>query len=142
MKKIKDSKFFNSLIDDTNKSLELLVSAISISRTKNIDEKERLLFYDGAIKRFENLFTKTTNLLRFALAQEGIETISPRQVIQESSRVNWINDIDFWKIALDTRSSTINKISDLTYGEYLNIITQFASETEVVLNLLASLRAD
>lgn len=136
----KSSEFFSNILKDTRSSFDALSEAIKLTRAKDLSGDLKAICFDGIIKRFEILFTKTINLLRFALSQEGIDTISPRQTMQEAGRLSWIKDLDFWLVAMDTKVSTINKTSDLTHSEYMNIVSQYTTEAEVIINLLTELK--
>jgi hypothetical protein len=140
MKNNKLNEFLTSLINDSGNAINELNEALDFARQKGLDARIKSIAYDGTIKRFENLFTKTINLLRFALSQEGIETASPRQVVTEAVRLSWIKDANYWMMALDARTSSINKISDISHNEYLNIASQFSNEAEVIVSLLGELR--
>lgn len=137
-----DKNIIDKIVDDTKGSLDDLNDALAIVKKANPTKKYSPLYNDGLIKRFENLFSKASNLLRLSLIQEGIQTVSPRQVLQESGRLNWITDLDFWLIALDARASTLNGTGDLTHNEYQNIASQFSIEVEVIINLISELRSD
>lgn len=128
------------VIDETSGSLNDLRLGLTLFKRSDPEKKNYSLYFDGIVKKFENLFAKSTNLLRLALIQEGIQTMSPRQALQESVRLNWITDVDFWLLALDAKSSSMNGISDISKSEYINIINQFATEVEVIINLLTELR--
>jgi len=134
--------FFKSLINDTEKSLTEIKDGLDLIKERHVDQSRKSLLVDGTIKRFENLFTKVINLLRFALSEEGVETLSPRHVVQEIVKLNWITDLDLWLMALDARVSTINRTSDISQKEYINIISNFTTESEVMITLLSELKAE
>lgn len=141
MKKIerKPDKFFIGILKDTSTTLDRLNDSIALNKSNKIDSDFKPVLFDGSIKRFENLFTKIINLVRFALSKEGVETLSPNQVITEATRLKWIKDTEYWIIAMDARSSTINKTSDLSNSEYMHIISQFSAESEVIIGVLTEI---
>lgn len=136
----KNQDVFEKLISDTKKSLENLNIAVAIVGAKKEEEGRTQLFLDGLFKRFELLFVEIVHLLKLAVSQEGIDVISPLQAIQEAVRLNWIKDSDFWLVALDARNSSANGLNDFSKRDLLNIISQFATETEIIINLIKELR--
>lgn len=135
-----NKEIIKSSLDEGRAALSDLNAAISLIKKTDIDNISASLFHDAMIKRFEILFNKIIRLLRFSLLEEGIETTSPRQIIQESTKLNWINDIDFWAISLDAKTLSMSELNDLTKQEFENIIAQFATEAEVVINLIKELK--
>lgn len=123
-------------IEETNRSLSLLNEGIDLAKASPSDG----LYFDGLTKRFENIFLQVATLFKIALAGEGIETLSPRGAIQEAVRLGWISNPDFWLLALDARSQSVGGTIDLGRQEYLNLITQFATEIKVITNLLMELK--
>lgn len=135
-----NKEIIKSSLDEGMVALSDLNTAISSIKRSSIDNITAALFHDAMLKRFEILFNKIIRLLRFSLLEEGIETTSPRQIIQESTKLNWVTDIDFWAIALDAKTTSMSELNDLTKQEFENIIIQFAIESEVVINLIKELK--
>lgn len=137
---MENEKILKEAVAETRKVLDSLNTAISIATDKGGDEKQRVLCIDGMIHRFELLLMKMSKILGLALSLEGIDTLSPRSAIQEAVRINWITNPDFWLLVIDARSQTISGTSSLTSKEHINLVSQFATEVEVVLALLGELR--
>lgn len=136
----KNREIFEKLISECREGLNSLNTALELLKEKGASKDFIDLFFDGMLKRFDRLFITTSHLLKMSLSQEGIEAVSPLQSIQEAFRLNWINDVSFWTIALDARSSSINHMHDFSRREYINITSQFATEVEIILNLITELR--
>lgn len=134
-----DNRILNDIINEIKSIIQSLNDAILLCSENRSDEKINTLFFDGMVKRFENLFLRVTKLLGLALSKEGIETLSPRGAIQEAVRLNWIKDPDFWLLAMDARSASMNSADNYSRQEFLNIASQFATEVEVITNLLIGL---
>lgn len=128
------------ILSETKTSLDALNAAILIENGAELSADIKKLAFDGLVKRFEILFLQSAELMRIALTAEGVETNTPRGAIREAVRINWVTNPDFWLIALDARSQSINGLRDLARHEYINIATQFATEVEVILALLGELQ--
>lgn len=130
----------DDLLNLTREKLELLNVALSFIKNTPANEKVGGLYFDGLKKRFEDLFIISSNMLIAALAKEGIETVSPRGAIQEAVKIGWINNTDFWLIAIDARSSSMGGDIHMTTHEFINIASQFSTEIEVLINLIVELK--
>lgn len=126
----------NKKIDEIQLSLNQFSEGLQSINDIDPQNKTFSLYFDGLTKRFERLFTGSTELLTNALLHEGIDVVSPRQAIREAVRIGWISDPDFWLVALDAKMFSDNDTHHLTISEYKNIFTQFASEAEVIINLI------
>lgn len=99
--------------------------------------KNYALITDATIKRFEVLFEYTWKLLKIAAEYQGIEAPGPRPAIQEGVHLGWIQDPEFWALALDARNASIHDYLTKDFDDYRNIISRFADEVE---DLLSSLK--
>lgn len=61
---------------------------------------------DATIQRFEFTIELCWKALKKKLAYEGIETTTPRSVLQQSYISNWINDEQLWLNMLADRNLT------------------------------------
>ncbi len=64
------------------------------------------LAVDGTIQRFEFAIELTWKSLKRILADEGIETSTPREAITEAFRARWIDDEALWLSMLRDRNTT------------------------------------
>jgi len=64
------------------------------------------LAVDGTIQRFEFAIELTWKSLKRVLADEGIETATPREAITEAFRARWIDDEALWLSMLRDRNAT------------------------------------
>lgn len=140
MHKSENKNIIKYSLDELNKYHGELNIALGLIKENPGDKKILNIYFDGLVKRFENIFIHTVKLLALALNNEGINTISPKNAVQESVHIGWIKDPDFWLISMDARNSSINGINNISMDEYINIISQFSVEVEVILNLLAEIK--
>lgn len=128
----------NALYNDTKTKIQKLQVALELYKINAAEEGGDIIF-DGVIKRFERLFQSTAQLLRSALAMEGIETESPYQSIQEATTVGWIKEREFWLNALDARMETVRGFEETEPNELTNIFSQFIAEAEAITSLIENL---
>lgn len=64
------------------------------------------LAIDGTIQRFEFAVELTWKSLKRVLADEGIETNTPRDAIVQAHRARWIDDEALWLSLLRDRNAT------------------------------------
>ncbi|HXF28707.1 MAG TPA: HI0074 family nucleotidyltransferase substrate-binding subunit, partial [Chlamydiales bacterium] len=57
-------------------------------------------------KRFEFCFESFWKVLKRYLSQEGIDAISPREVLEKAYQLNWIDDESVWLEMLRDRKQT------------------------------------
>ena len=62
------------------------------------------LAVDGTIQRFEFTFELAWKALKDALAEEGVDARSPREVLRASFRLGWLDDEEAWLGMLDDRN--------------------------------------
>lgn len=61
---------------------------------------------DGAIQRFEYTFELAWKTSKRFLAEQGIESLSPKSVIRDLAQQNLIEDADLWLRFLRARNET------------------------------------
>jgi len=64
------------------------------------------LIVDGTIQRFEFTIELYWKALKRLLAQEGIETTTPRETLKEAYQIKWLNDETAWLQMLKDRNET------------------------------------
>lgn len=92
-----------------------------------LQEKEiNSLYIDGTIQRFEfsiELYWKT---LKRLLAEEGIETKTPREALKQAYAIDWIQDEAVWLQMLRDRNETSHVYDEEKAKRiYGNIIRHF-----------------
>lgn len=94
------------------------------------------LYIDGTIQRFEfslELYWKT---LKHLLAEEGIETKTPRETLKQAFAVDWIKNEHVWLQMLRDRNETSQVYDEEKARKiYENIISYFP-EMKSTLELL------
>lgn len=89
-----------------NQSLENLGNALKRLSEALQEPDANSLIIDGTIQRFEfviELFWKT---LKRVLAEEGIETRTPRHALKEAFQAGWLSDETAWLQMLKDRNET------------------------------------
>lgn len=64
------------------------------------------LAVDGTIQRFEFAIELTWKSLKRVLADEGVETATPREAVAQAYRARWIDDETLWLSMLRDRNAT------------------------------------
>ena len=61
---------------------------------------------DSVIQRFEFCYELAWKMLKLALAEEGLEATTPKQVIREATTAQWITDGNLWTEMQRMRNET------------------------------------
>jgi nucleotidyltransferase substrate binding protein (TIGR01987 family) len=99
------------LSDSLNASLGRVGEALAVPA-------DRPLAVDGTIQRVEFTFELFWKTVRRLLAQQGVETNSPKAVLQHAYRLGWLDDEQRWLKLLEDRDLTSH-----TYWEGLHPYT-------------------
>lgn len=102
-----------------SKALDRLQEALKESPKTNV------LAVDGTIQRFEFCIELFWKVLRKFLAQEGYETKSPRQALQEAYQMEWIHDEKLWIQMLNDRNETSHTYNDETANRIYSHINNY-----------------
>lgn len=130
------SKVLEKSIVATKEAARSLCDALELLKKDAPDHNRRAFYLDGIIKRYEVLFEYTWKMLKAAADFQGAEAPGPRPAIQEAYRFGWIDDPDFWALALDARNGSVHDYFGITRDEYLDIIKKFSVEVENVIKKL------
>jgi nucleotidyltransferase substrate binding protein (TIGR01987 family) len=94
------------------------------------------LAIDGTIQRFEfalELFWKT---LKRLLAEEGVETSTPKETLRKAFQVGWLNDEAAWLEMLSDRNTTSHIYDEETakriYGNIRRNYPEMVSVFEII----------
>jgi len=102
-----------------------------------VDVRITPIAIDGAIQRFEfcyELMWKT--LKKMLLAQENIDTQSPRQVLQQAYAIGWIQNEKLWlKMAQDRNLTSHTYQEELALNIYHNLPDYLQAMQKVCDNL-------
>jgi len=94
------------------------------------NQKQIRLAIDGTIQRFEfviELFWKT---LRRLLAEEGIQTDTPREALQQAFQIRWLRDEAAWLQMLKDRNETSHVYDELAARRIYERIKRYRGELE------------
>ncbi len=94
---------------------------------------------DGAIQRFEYTFEVLWQTARKFLENEGIVCSSPRMVIREMFKLQWIVDADKWMEFLRARNYTAHLYNEEIAKEVFDQTLKFAKECKVLIQNLKKL---
>lgn len=95
------------------------------------------LLKDTVIKRFEVLFEYVWKLLKKAAEYQGQEVPGPRIAIQEGLRYGWIEEPEYWALALDARNGSVHDYYAVSEDEYLEIARSLVPKTHELLKKVA-----
>lgn len=87
-------------------SLESLAMANARLAEATAMGAENPVIVDGVIQRFEFALELTWKTLKRALAEEGVEANTPREVLTAAARAGWLEDEDLWLAMLKDRNLT------------------------------------
>ena len=89
------------------------------------DVTQSTTIIDGTIQRFEFTFELAWKLLRLMLLREGVEASTPRAVIKEAYRAEWIADGEGWIDMLEDRNQTSHLYDEKTSTAIYRKIKEF-----------------
>jgi nucleotidyltransferase substrate binding protein (TIGR01987 family) len=108
-------ELFASFSDALSRLGESLQEDITLSST----------IIDGTIQRFEFTVELAWKLLRLMLLREGIEANTPRAVLKEAYRAEWLTDGNGWIDMLDDRNQTSHLYDEKTSAAIYRKIKEF-----------------
>lgn len=88
---------------------------------------------DGVIQRFEYSFELLWKHAKRVLAQNGIESHSPRSVIRDMAQQSWIDDADAWMSFLDARNLTTHTYNEEIAEKVFLAAQKFLKKAKAVL---------
>ncbi|MBI5400104.1 nucleotidyltransferase substrate binding protein [Candidatus Saganbacteria bacterium] len=95
---------------------------------------------DGVIQRFEFTFELLWKALKLLLEEKGIKALSPKDVFQESFRLEWIDDEMVFLNMLDDRNrtsyiydeKTSREIFDSVKNDYILVIKNLIDKIALI----------
>lgn len=124
---MREKKFGDNLAV-CRESIDALGESLQFLKKMDVDDKYWHVHYDAAVKRFEVAFEYTWKLMQAAVQDQGREAYGPRQSIQESVGLGWIDTPEFWADALDARNDSVHNYFGVTQGQYIEIMRKFVAE--------------
>jgi nucleotidyltransferase substrate binding protein (TIGR01987 family) len=88
------------------------------------------LAIDGTIQRFEFVIELFWKALRGLLAEEGIETATPREALQAAYSAGWLRDETTWLQMLKDRNETSHTYNQATAQRVYESIRKSLPELE------------
>ena len=116
-------------LNNLEKALERLEEALN-------EDDMNSLYIDGTIQRFEfslELYWKT---LKRLLAEEGIETKTPRETLKQAFAIDWIKDEHVWLQMLRDRNETSHIYDEEKARKIYGNITDYFPEMKLTFELL------
>ena len=94
------------------------------------EPEDNPLAVDGTIQRFEFVFELFWKTLRRLLAEEGVDTSTPREALQGAFAAGWIADETAWLSMLEARNETSHTYDETKAREvYTSIRRHFPELT-------------
>lgn len=109
------SKFQQSILD--------LQRALQFEKEAQKDK----FYFSGIAKSFEVCLEYSWKHLKAQLDHEGVEALSPREVIKEAANLKWLDDLESWLRYLELRNLGVHDYFNLTTAEYIKVVKQFLS---------------
>ncbi|MFC4766906.1 HI0074 family nucleotidyltransferase substrate-binding subunit [Effusibacillus consociatus] len=117
-----ESKSVQSLLN-LGKALERLREALQVP-------EDSLLAVDGTIQRFEFAIELYWKTLKRLLANEGIQTNTPRETLQRAFQAHWLSDETAWLQMLKDCNETSHVYAEETALRIYNHIKRYFPEME------------
>ena len=112
--------------DKISQSLHNLGSALERLREALQEPEANCLAVDGTIQRFEFVIELYWKTLKRLLADEGVQTLSPRETLRGAYEAQWIRNETAWLLMLKDRNETSHIYDETTARKiYKNIQTYF-----------------
>ena|SRR3989339_1811101 len=87
--------------DDLRKAFGRLKEALSLPSKSTINQ-------DASIQRFEFTFELAWKIMKTILEDEGMNAVSPRNVIRQAATINLIDEPQKWLEFLESRNLTVH----------------------------------
>lgn len=97
---------------------------------KPLDEEKIMI--DATIQRFEFTYELFWKILKVLLENEGVEATTPKNVLQEAYKANWIEDEKLWLAMLDDRNITSHVYKEEKAFEIYEHIKNYNKEMQRV----------
>lgn len=91
---------------------------------------------DGAIQRFEYTFELAWKMGKRVLEANGVQSLSPRNVIRDLAQVGWIQNAELWMDFLNARNAVSHTYRDATAQEVFELAKKFAIPCRALLEVL------
>lgn len=115
--------------EDLQKASERLKEALILPSNSTINQ-------DASIQRFEFTFELAWKLMKTVLENEGISTVSPRNVIRESATINLIDEPQKWFEFLESRNLTVNTYKEEVAKKVYQSAKEFASYVDKLIKII------
>ena len=113
----------------------------AVGRLKEgVDKAKNELEEDGVIQRFEFNFELFWKTLKIFLYDKGIDARTPRDVLKEAFKLEWLNDEDIFLNMLEDRNKASHIYDKQTSREiFRRIRDEYVSALKGTLEILKSL---
>lgn len=91
---------------------------------------------DGSIQRFEYTFELTWKVAKRVLGEQGIEALTPKNVIRELAHQGWIENPEIWFSFLSARNQSSHTHKELTAVQVFQAASQFPASCESLIKRL------
>lgn len=99
---------------------------ILMAHQEEKEAKWKSFLQDALIKRFEVTFEYAWKAFKAAAEFEGAEVLGPREALTEAGRYGWIDDLEFWALAMDARNGSVHDYFGIPVEDYLLLIQRFS----------------
>ncbi|CAN5444698.1 HI0074 family nucleotidyltransferase substrate-binding subunit [soil metagenome] len=102
-----------------------------------LDNKRIVL--DASIQRFEFCYELFWKTLKALLEKEGLETTTPKQVLQQAYHIHWLDNEELWLEMLEDRNKTSHVYDEEMALEIYAKIKRYYTEMQCVYTMLQAL---
>lgn len=122
---------------DKRKSLLEDLTQATTRLEEALQEPFSQLIQDATIQRFEFTFELAWKLLKTVLADQGIETNSPKQTIREAGKEGLVDDIEAWISFTNARNLTAHTYREELAKEVYQKAKEFTRYLHSLINKLS-----
>ena len=129
-----------STLKQLAETIERLELALHHFDQKGLTPEESEIFFDAVTKRFEVAFEQAWKGLQAVAIHEGSDVAGPRPAIQEAVRYGWIDDPEYWALALETRNGSVHDYFSVNEPEFIEIIRAFIPQSRALVKKLQNVK--
>ena len=117
------------LLENYKKALKSLDQAMAKAPANDLER-------DGVIQRFEYCIEISWKSAKRVLEYHNYQTDTPRNVVRELARINWINNPEEWIDFLEARNKTSHLYHEEVAKELFNLVPIFIKASHQLLSKL------
>ena len=113
-----------------NQNLKNLTAALEKLHEALQESESNKLAVDGTIQRFEFVFELFWKTLKLLLAEEGVQTDTPKAALRQAFQIKWLKDETAWLQMLKDRNETSHVYDEAAARKIYDRIKHYYAELE------------